>query len=244
MHKCPCINVETEPRMLWWGKLNQRKICKIESTENLDQPLCTLSTERSSLWMFTHKCFKHRNLNVETKPRTMWCGDRETEPTEASHSVKGSSLFRDNFFCWTYFALIQFWLIWQNDLFTENLECYTKCLHWSCGYGFMTSSKGIHPCLYGINTSIAYSIFCITNSGKISSAIKLPLAGTAPGTFCDPLWYLPAWANLASVSWGMFSFAFVFAPKKGTRVVLKRCQVQSLLEVNVLLNFFPPNTSL
>ena len=40
----------------------------------------------------------------------------------------------------------------------------------------------------------------------------LPPVGIAPGTFCDPLWLLPDWANSASVNLGIFNFTFVDAP--------------------------------
>ena len=64
--------------------------------ENLHQPLCTFKCRE----VITCEC-PHINvlsietslcLNVETKPGTKWCRDRETEPTENLHLGNGISV--------------------------------------------------------------------------------------------------------------------------------------------------------
>ena len=75
--------------LTWWGKLNQWKIWKTEPTENLYQSLCTFKCRE----VITHECpcinvlsiETSSYLNVETEPRTKWCCDGETKPTENFH---------------------------------------------------------------------------------------------------------------------------------------------------------------
>ena len=68
--------------LTWRGKLNQTKIRKTEPMENLHQSLCTFICRK----VITHECpcinilsIETSYLNVETEPRTKWCGDGEME---------------------------------------------------------------------------------------------------------------------------------------------------------------------
>ena len=75
---------------------------KTEPMENLDnwtngklhQPLCTFKCRK--VIMCECPCINvlsYRNiLNVETEPRTKWCGDREAEPMEYLHLGNGISV--------------------------------------------------------------------------------------------------------------------------------------------------------
>ena len=47
--------------------------------------------------------------------------ERQEVSSTVSPRVEGSSPVRGKFFA-EFFSLIQFWQIWQNDLFQENLE--------------------------------------------------------------------------------------------------------------------------
>ena len=66
---------------------------KTEPMENLHQSLCTFKCRK----VITHECpcinvlsiETSSHLNVETKPRTKWCGSGETEPMENLHLGNG-----------------------------------------------------------------------------------------------------------------------------------------------------------
>ena len=58
--------------------------------------------------------------------------ERQEMSSTASPRVKGSTPVRGNFLA-EFFSLKQFWQIWQNDQFTEKLDCLCNSLcelHW------------------------------------------------------------------------------------------------------------------
>ena len=72
------------------------------------------------LWLYTNKS-RVKDPSISTWELAQM--DRHGTGNTSNKS-KGSSPVRGNFLCWIYFALIQFWLIWQNDLFMENFKCH------------------------------------------------------------------------------------------------------------------------
>ena len=63
-------------------KPNLWKIWETEGMENLHQPLCTLIAEIVNVTMNVLSVETSSSMNIETEPRTKWCGDRETEPAD------------------------------------------------------------------------------------------------------------------------------------------------------------------
>ena len=70
----------------------------------------------------------------------------ERSEQHSSPRVEGSTPVRGNFFA-DFFSLIQFWQIWQNDLFTENLEWVICTVVWLGNYEKM-QMKGIKDTNY------------------------------------------------------------------------------------------------
>ena len=74
-------------------------------------------------------------------------GRHETVHTESDHYSRRI----EGCFCWIYFALIQFWQNWQNDLSQEKLECVRIDKLLSLGMDTVACRRGV-GCLPLIST--------------------------------------------------------------------------------------------